>query len=263
MPSPFPGMDPYLEEPVIWPDVHHGLISVFQETLNARLRPKYRVRVEERVYVSDEDDPGRSVIIPDLRVAQKDVRASLPLPATRAEQIETAKPIEVTTLLEEEIHEARLEIIDRAQRLVVAVIEVVSPSNKVAGSRGQASYQQKRKDVMNSPSHWVEIDLLRAGVPVAVRTALPRYDYLVHVSRAGLRPRATVWPILLHQRLPVIPIPLRDGDRDAQLDLQSAFSTVYERAAYDLEIDYGGLPAPALDEAAMNWARELIARTRA
>ena len=64
MPSPFPGMDPFLEDPGLWPDVHHGLISVAQELLNAQLRPKYHVRIEERVYVSDEDDPGRSVIVP-------------------------------------------------------------------------------------------------------------------------------------------------------------------------------------------------------
>lgn len=253
-------MDPYLEDPGIWPVVHHGLISAIQEMLNAKLRPKYHVRVEERIYVSDEDDPGRSVIIPDLRVAQRKASGPLPVQPKISDAIETAEPIEVTTLVEDEIHEARLEVIDRAQRQVVAVIEVVSPSNKVAGSRGQASYQQKRKDIMNSPSHWVEIDLLRAGVPVAVRPALPAHDYLVHVSRAGLRPRATVWAIRLNQRLPVIPIPLRGGDPDAQLDLQMAFSTVYERAAYDLETDYSRSPVVALDELALNWAQETIAQ---
>ena len=69
MQSPFPGMDPYLEDPSLWPDVHHGLISEMQAVLNRQLRPQYHVRVEERVYISDENDPGRKAIIPG--VAQK------------------------------------------------------------------------------------------------------------------------------------------------------------------------------------------------
>src|SRR5687768_5063842 len=99
MPSPFPGMDPCLEDPGLWRDVHHGLISEIQADLNRQLRPKYHVRVEDRVYVSDEDD---------------------------------------------EVHEPRLEVIDRHERRVVTVIEILSPANKVPGSRGRESYQQKR-----------------------------------------------------------------------------------------------------------------------
>ena len=63
-------MDPYLEEPGLWPDVHHELLSVAREMLNRSLRPKYHVRIEERVYISDENDPGRKVIVPDLRIAE-------------------------------------------------------------------------------------------------------------------------------------------------------------------------------------------------
>ncbi len=68
MPSPFPGMDPYLEAPELWPNVHHGLISEIQATLHQRLRPRYRSLVEERVYISDEMDPGRKVIVPDVAI---------------------------------------------------------------------------------------------------------------------------------------------------------------------------------------------------
>ncbi len=169
MPSPFPGMDPYLEDPGLWPDVHHGLISEIQAVLNAQLRPKYHVRVEERVYISDENDPGRAVIIPDLRIADRPGTEATSFQPSGVATLEVAEPVEVTTLIDDEIHEARLEVVDRGLRQVVTVIEVVSPTNKIHGSRGRDSYLKKRQEVMRSPSHWAEIDLLRAGVPLRVR----------------------------------------------------------------------------------------------
>ncbi len=209
MPSPFPGMDPYLEEPGLWPDVHHGIISYTQELLTRLLRPKYYVRVEERVYLSDESDPGRRVIIPDIRIADRPEWQGGPLPSGGADALAVAESVVVTSLFEEDIHEARLEIIDREQRRVVTVIEVVSPTNKVRGSRGRDSYLQKRAEVFNSPSHMVEIDLLRDGDPLPFQEAAPPHDYLVHVSVRELRPQGRAWPILLPQRLPVVEVPLR------------------------------------------------------
>src|SRR5437764_15039007 len=105
MPSPFPGMDPYLESPVIWPDVHHGLISGIQAALNPGLRPRYVARVELRVYISDDDDPGRQALVPDLRVEvgpkRRGVRKPKPEPALAA-----TEPLIVPTLMDEEIEEA-------------------------------------------------------------------------------------------------------------------------------------------------------------
>ena len=56
--SPFPGMDPYLEDPGSWPDLHHRLISAASDQLNAQLRPRYLARIEERVYVDDGEGRG-------------------------------------------------------------------------------------------------------------------------------------------------------------------------------------------------------------
>jgi hypothetical protein len=251
-------MDPYLENPGPWPDVHHRLISIPGEQLGAQLRPKYYVRIEERVYVSDEDDPGRSVIAPDLRIAERPSLANTAFQPAGVATLEVAEPVEVTSVFEDEIHEARLEVIDREQRLVVTVIEVISPTNKVAGSRGQVSYQQKRQEVLSSPNHWVEIDLLRTGQSSTLREVLPPCDYTVHVSRRERRPKATVWPIRLTQRLPVVPIPLRPEDPDAKLDLQSVLATAYDRAAYDLELDYRPEPVPPLNPEAAAWAEALL-----
>ncbi len=257
MPSPFPGMDPYLEEPSIWPDVHHGLISEMQAQLNRALRPKYHVRIEERVYISDENDAGRKTIVPDLRIAENIEPHGRQNPADTG-GLAIAEPLVCTTLIEDEIHEARLEVIDRHNQQVVTVIEVLSPSNKMAGSRGRESYETKRRELMTSPSHLVEIDLLRAGEAIHTRELLPPADYIVHVSRKDGRPKGLVWPILLTQRLPVISIPLSPGDADAGLDLQLVLDSAYDRAAYDLEIDYRVAPNPPLKNETALWADALL-----
>ena len=41
MESPFPGMDPYLEDPAIWRGFHHGLAEEIRARLNMSLEPKY------------------------------------------------------------------------------------------------------------------------------------------------------------------------------------------------------------------------------
>jgi hypothetical protein len=264
MPSPFPGMDPYLEQPGLWPDVHHGLISEIQATLNRQLRPKYFARVEDRVYLSDENDPGREYIIPDVRVMARPVQAGSSSPistgAALAAGPEVVEPLEVTTLIDDEIHESYIHVIDRVDRTVVTVIEVLSPTNKAAGSAGRASYVEKRRDIMSSPTHLVEIDLLRAGVPIFAREKLPAHDYLIHVSRArdNGRRRATVWPIRLTHRLPPVPIPLRNGDADAVVDLQAALAAAFERGAYDMDLDYAAEAVPPLTADQAGWARQVI-----
>lgn len=258
MPSPFPGMDPYLERPGLWPDVHHRLISVASDLLLPHIRPRYFVRIEERVYVSDEDDPGRRVIAPDLRLVERPEVGRLP---TRAEGVggtAVVEPVEVVTLLTEEVHEARLEIIDRERDQVVTVIEFVSPTNKTANSRGRESYLRKRLEVMTSPTHWVEIDLLRQGQPVIRRSGVPSFDYAVHVSRDERRPRGRIWPIRLPDPLPVIDIPLRKDDGDVPLDLQSVLNTVYDRAGYDLQLNYRDESDPPLAPEQAAWADTLL-----
>ena len=258
MPSPFPGMDPYLENPALWPDVHHKLISVIRASLNQQLAPKYLVRIEERLYLSDESDPGRSVIIPDLRVASPPVQEQHAHRSTAAPGVVVAESIEMITLLDDEIHETRLELLESESRSVIAVIEILSPTNKVAGSSGRESYREKRQEILHSPTHLVEIDLLRAGASFLARNQLPTCDYLVHVSRRRPRPRGQDWPIQLQQRLPVIPIPLRPEDPDEKLDLQEALSTAYDRARYGALIDYNADPVPPLRGETATWAAELL-----
>jgi hypothetical protein len=254
-------MDPYLENPHKWSDHHHELISGIRAELNRQLRPRYFARLEERVYLTDENDPSLQLIIPDVHLLAGDRDAGRRAANMGASVAEAVQPIDVTTFIDDEVHEARVEVVDTESRDVIASIEVLSPANKVNGSAGQKSYLGKRRDVMLSPSHLIEIDLLRAGTRIFVRESLPPHDYLVHVSRKkknGLR-HARVWPIPLEKRLPVIPIPLREGDGEAPIDLQAILNAAYERGAYDLDIDYTRDPVPPLTSDQAEWAKQIIA----
>lgn len=266
MPSPFPGMDPYLEDPAIWPDVHHELISAIREILVRQLRPKYSVRVEERVYVSDETDPGRHVLVPDVRIrAGRRRRSGTRATASVGAGVDLDEAFEVTQLISQEFHEPRLRITDLSDRSLVTIVEVISPSNKVRGSAGRVEYLEKRQEVVRSPVHLVEIDLLRQGAPLFAGMKLPPHDYSIFVSRAvdgGARRRAWVWPRRLAERLPVIPVPLRGESDHAPLDLRAALDLAYDRAGYDAEVDYSKPPRPKLSTDDAKWARRLLRARR-
>ncbi len=261
MPSPFPGMDPYLENPGIWPDVHHSLITVYRELLATQLRPKYLVRIEERAYITDESDETSKTEtrVPDVEVAIRTGWETAQLSKEdHASELEILEPVVATTWFEEEVHEAFVSIVDRESHEIITVIELLSPANKVPKSPGRESFEQKRREVMYSPCHWVEIDLLRGKRMVRVPKKVGAHQYLVHISRKGMRPRGQLWGIRLSRRLPVIPIPLKSGDPDARLDLQAALDMTYDRACYDMALDYRKEPRPPLDENLAAWADQLL-----
>jgi hypothetical protein len=250
-------MDPYLETPDLWPDVHHGLISVIQATLNPVLRPHHVARVELRVYVSDEDDPGREAILLDVRV-EKGRKRKGAKSAKRAAAVAIAEPLIIPLLIDNEIEEARVEIRHRESTALVTVIEVLSPTNKIRGSRGRASFMQKRQEILASDAHWVEIDLLRAGDPSVTRPPLVPCDYRIMVSRADDRFHGHYRPVSVRHALPVIGIPLRKPDADVPLDLNAVLAAAYDRGAYDVSVDYRKEPIPPLDPDDAVWADELL-----
>ncbi len=111
MASPYPGMDPYLEDPFRWPGFHSLLAGEIMAALNRQLVPDYYANVEERVYISDETDIGRKTIIPDVRILAtgRKPRGGRVKPAQSAVAL-VCEPVEVTTLFDDETHERRLEI---------------------------------------------------------------------------------------------------------------------------------------------------------
>jgi hypothetical protein len=264
MPSPFPGMDPYLESPWLWRDVHLELISTSRALLVPQLQPRYVARLEERVYISTEDDPDKAFYYPDLKVAERNGHGRPKAKSGKkvAAHAKADPPVVLTTITPEEVREARIEIRGQTDQKVIAVIEVVSPTNKLPGSAGRESFLQKKREVLDSPAHWVEIDLLRAGARPGFDAFLPAHEYAVHVSPAGLRPQGHVWPIGLRDRLPTIENPLGKKEPPALLDLQAVLTAAYDRARYDYTIDYTQPPTPPLPPEHQAWADKLLKKKR-
>lgn len=257
MPSPFPGMDPYLEDPALWPDVHARLITTLAEKLMAALRPAYFVQVEERVYLTDWDDPGVRVYIPDVNVV-----ATQHLPGRgNGGTAVIDEPIVITNEAPAETHESYLEVKDARSREVITVIEVLSPSNKIPGSAGRRSYLEKRDALVATKTQFVEIDLLRDGERMPWVGPLPRTEYVVQASNTAGKVRGKIWPMRLTERLKTIGIPLKPGEADAPLNLQAVLETVYARAGYDLVIDYTRPPEPPLTPEQAAWAKSLPERS--
>jgi len=250
-------MDPYLEAPWIWPDVHHGLISGCQAMLNPQLPSNYACRVELRVYISEAEDPGRTVFIPDARIDAKPGRKG-----SRTRKAEpafaTTEPLIIPTPMDEEVEEAFLKIVHVESQDLIALIEVLSPTNKIRGSAGRRSLMRKRQEVLNTQVHWVEIDLLRDGAPSITSPPLQPCDYRVFISRGDRRLQTRFWPISVRQALPVVPIPLRGKEPEVPLDLGAVLRRAYEHGVYDRSVDYTKPPIPPLEGDDVTWAKELL-----
>jgi Protein of unknown function (DUF4058) len=216
MSSPFPGMNPYLENPELWPEVHHLLISVLAETLNPQLLPKYRVAVEKRVAAP------------------------------------TATSMTVTLPMPIEIKEGYLEVREMATKQVVTVIEVLSPANKRAG-RGYDSYVAKRQDILASQTNLIEIDLLRGGTTMSYGGNVPKYHYRLLVSRSHARPKAELYGFNVQDRIPTFAVPLQNQDAEPVIDLHVLLDMVYDRAGYTFAIDYAQALVPKLSEDDQVW----------
>lgn len=252
MNTPFPGMDPWLEHPVPWPDVHNRLIAALADVIAPMIAPRYFVRTERRVYLVQ---PGDTELagIPDLNILRERVAPYVPAAPAGAYAVDLPAPEEV------EIGHLAVYAVDAPtkERWLVTVIEVLSPVNKVSKD-GRQKYLEKRAELLGKRISLVEIDLLRAGEPLPMTGAAPRSDYRVVVARGWQRPRAYVYPCTLREPLPDFPLPLQRREAEPLVPLNATLHDLYARARYDLELDYTLRPKPPLRAEDAEWAQQLV-----
>lgn len=254
MPSPFPGMDPFIESQK-WRDFHSTIIPEIKVTLTALVRPRYVVDVEENVYLAREDGDLLRIIAPDLAVKQSEGWLETTSGAIAIE----SEPALLTLPATDPVEETYLTIRSRENDDVVTVIELLSPTNKLSRD-GRTEYLNKRNSVLHSEANLVEIDLLRGGKRLPTIERLPTGDYYAFVTRVELRPKVEVYHWPLERRLPKIPIPLAAGDPDVSLDLQEVFNTTYDRSGYDYALNYTKPVEPPLIESQQAWIAELLCK---
>lgn len=224
MPSPFPGMDPYLEG-ARWMRFHAELSVEIARQLSARLSPRYVAHTNERFVTTAFDaDEG------------------------------------VATVIREPIRHLTVEIRGADDDRLVTAIEVLSPTNKRGD--GWEEYRAKREQILRSTAHLIEIDLLRTGRRVPMRKPLPARPYFVLLGRAEQRPFTDVWPLGLKEPLPTFPVPLLAGDADISHDLQEAVTSVYDTFHYARTIDYSHPPEIPLPPEDVAWAEERLSTRR-
>ncbi|MGF1515853.1 MAG: DUF4058 family protein [Elainellaceae cyanobacterium] len=242
---PFPGMNPYLESPYRWPEIHHALISEMARTLNLQIVPKCRAAIEARVYIDT-----ALVGIPNIYVhkrADANARSSAVAVSAKPERVRLPTPCEVT--------EGYLEIREPLTKRVVTVVEVLSPANKRSGE-GRRKYLEKRQTVLASATHFVEIDLLRQGEPMPLASQR-RADYQILVSRSNERPSAERYAFTVQEPIPKFLLPLEIDDTEPVVDLKARLEQVCQNTAVDIDIDYTAQPQPALPESDWSWLRSL------
>lgn len=256
MPSPFPGMDPYLEHRFIWPSLHHRLITAIADELSVQLSDGYYVDIEQRVYISEPEEPD-SFRIPDVSVLSVSTNGD----ASDASEVSATEgagdaAVAVRVPLPEEVRESYLEVREAGSNYLITAIEVLSPTNKRPG-KGRQLYEEKRMELLGTWTNLVEIDLLRAGEPMRIIGDRVHGDYRILVARGG-KSRAMLYPFGVRQPFPEFPVPLRRDEAEPLVDIGRLLPDLYDRARYYMRVNYAEDPMPPLSDADAEWADELL-----
>ena len=225
MPSPFPGMDPYLEDDALWPAFQHQLVHTLFQMLMPGLLERYRARVNQRHYVSEQ--------------------------------------ALFTSVVREEHTEAFIEVRQRTDGRLITVMDVISPGNK-STPQGRQVYLDRRTEAKLQRVNLVEIDLVLQGPSLLdhLRDELPAWDYAVMVSRWTQPDRYEVYSATLPKRLPRFRVPLAADDRDTVLDLQAAVARAYDQGDFGPKLDYARPPAVRLSDENQKWLEKLLREER-
>jgi hypothetical protein len=251
MPSPFPGMDPYLEDQD-WEDFHARFNVALSEVLADGAEPRYVVRVERRLYIEHGLDADDQVRWPDVAVLWD----GNPAPITGSATGTAVAPVECLLPSPQERRESYLVIRELPGLEIVTVVETLSPANKRSSSDGRGQYLAKRDEILASRTNLVELDLLRGGKRLPV-IGLPPGDFYAVVSRGNRRPRTDVYPWSLRDSIPSIPFPLKPGEPEIVVNLQNVFSSVFDRGRYLRTLNYAALLRPALSAEDASWQSSL------
>ena len=257
--SVFPGMNPYLEHPELWSEVHSRLIVAIADDIAPALLPDYYVAIEKRVYISTPED-NILIGIPDVSVVSSGIEGSAEFATSNTATATLSKPDEpqtVTIPLAEEVEERYLEIRDTKTGRVVTTIELLSPKNKRAGE-GREAYLRKRQHILTRSTHLVEIDLLRGGKPMPMQGVAQLKDYRILISRSDLRPHAQLYAFNLPDSIPIVELPLQAEDKSPILDLKLILDGVYQRAGYHFRIDYHQSITPVVSAEVAAWLNTLL-----
>ena len=261
MPHPFPGMNPWLENPRFWRNVHVSLLTAIRDNLAPQLAPRYFVDVETHTYISQEGSPTQSRF-PDVTIIDTGGAATLvaPSPAALAELADEGEP----TLIElprEAFEEVYLTVRLVSTGEVVTVIELLSHTNKRADAN-RRSYLEKRQAYFHSIVNIVEIDFLRAGEPMP-HTDPPQgkeqADYRILLRYKDEPGVVHIWNFNVRVHVSKFRVPLQPGELGPELFLGTLLQEVYDRAQYRLVVDYTQPPVPPLSDAVVAWAAEQIA----
>jgi hypothetical protein len=249
MASPFPGVDPFIEGQGVSHDFHQTFIVTWREFLMKKLPAHYVARVEEHIYLDrgggDEEGPVRRV--PDVLIEQRSPKGA----AREASGAVTLKPTIVRNIIGDPIREGYIEVVRRGDNSLVAVLELLSPTNKTGSGRGE--YLLKRDQVLRGPAHLVELDLLLRGPRMPFRDALPEGHFFAMISRADRRPECEVHAWTVRDRLPAIPIPLEVPDPDVVIDLHEVYTTTFARGPYDDLVRYDQPIGVPMADDMRNW----------
>jgi Protein of unknown function (DUF4058) len=225
MPSPFPGMDPYLEDESIWPQFQHQLVASLYQIVLPGLVDRYRARMHQRTYVTEE-----------------------PL---------------FTSIIRRERIEEFIEVRQRGDGRLVTLIDVASPINKTL-PQGRTAYLETRRQARAQGASIVEIDLSLQGAPLLEysRDGLPEWDFAVTVTRCAQPERYEIYTSTLPKRLPRFKVPLAADDRDTVLDLQATFARAFDHGNFAGQIDYTRDPATKIAEAHRTWIADWLRQMR-
>jgi len=253
--NPFPGMNPWLEHPALWHDVHFRLIAALARYLSPLLSPCYFVAVESQAYIATGFASSPTVRYPNVSVVQAREMQSRYAVCSQAGLV----PYTVEVPVPDVIEETYLQIREASTGQVITIIEILSPTNKRPGS-GRQKYERKRLEIFSTATHLVEVDLLRDWPPMPMTGVVVASDYRILVRRGTQGNQANLYPFDVRDSMPPFPLPLQADDVEPVVDLSVLLDEVYAEANYALRLNYTQPPIPPLPTEKDQWARGILAQ---